>query len=74
LLECCASVTCGRGVKCRLVVMQKTSDNKSEVFKGGRYASTEEELFGKAIALLDKCKIAPRPSGEEKQQSSVRTV
>ena len=27
------------------------------MFEGGRYARTEEELYEKAIALLDKCKI-----------------
>ena len=45
--------------------MQKITDNKGEDFAGGRYARTEEELFDKAIALLDKCKIEPlRPDGE----------
>ena len=45
--------------------MQKITDNKDEDFAGGRYARTEEELFDKAIALLDKCKIEPlRPDRE----------
>jgi hypothetical protein len=52
--------------------MQESSDNKVRVFEGGRYARTEEELFDKAIALLDKCKITPRPSGQEESASTVR--
>ena len=36
--------------------MQETN-NENKGFKGGRYARTEEELYEKAIALLDKCKI-----------------
>jgi len=47
------------------MVMPEITDNKGEDFAGGRYAQTEEELFDKAIALLDKCKIEPlRPDGE----------
>ena len=42
--------------------MQVISDR--EVFEGGRYASTEEELYEKAIALLDKCEIATQPAGQ----------
>jgi hypothetical protein len=45
--------------------MQKISDNETESFEGGRYACTEEELYNKAIALLEKCKIATRPVGQE---------
>jgi hypothetical protein len=41
--------------------MQKTREKMNEIFEGGRYARTEEELFEKAIALLDKCKIEPSP-------------
>jgi hypothetical protein len=47
------------------MVMLEITDNEDEDFAGGRYARTEEELFDKAIALLDKCKIEPlRPDGE----------
>jgi hypothetical protein len=47
------------------MVMQEITNNTGEDFAGGRYARTEEELFDKAIALLDKCKIEPlRPDGE----------
>ena len=38
-------------------MMQKTLKKKEKGFKGGRYARTEEELYEKALALLDKCKI-----------------
>jgi hypothetical protein len=45
------------------MVMQKIPNNKS--LEGGKYASTEEELYKKAIALLDKCKIETQSSGQE---------
>jgi len=32
---------------------------------GGRYARTEEELYKKALALLEKCKIEPGRLGQE---------
>ena len=43
--------------------MQETDNNKNKGFKGGRYAYTEEELYKKAIALLDKCKIETPRTG-----------
>ena len=47
------------------MAMQKTREKLNETFEGGRYAGTEEELFEKAIALLDKCKIeSSQPGGE----------
>ncbi len=39
------------------MVMQKIR-NKNKGFKGKQYARSEEELYKKAIELLDKCKIA----------------
>ena len=58
------------------MAMQKTSEKLNETFEGGRYAGTEEELFEKAIALLDKCKIEPlRPDGETpKLESTARAT
>jgi hypothetical protein len=53
--------------------MQESSNNNGEVFEDGRYARTEDELFEKAIALLDKCRITPRPLGQEKAESTVRS-
>jgi hypothetical protein len=53
--------------------MQESSNN-GEVFEGGRYARTEEELFEKAIALLDRCRMIPRPLGQEKAESTVRST
>ena len=47
------------------MVMQKTKNYKNDAIKGGRYARTEEELYEKAIALLDKCKIEPQHPGQE---------
>ncbi len=40
--------------------MQEIRHNKNKGFKGGRYARTEDELYKKAIELLDKCKIDPQ--------------
>lgn len=34
-----------------------TTPTKQRGFKGGHYAHTEEELWKRAIALLDKCKV-----------------
>ena len=43
------------------MVAQTTSNKKKyERFMGGRYARTEEELYSKAIRLLDKCKVEDR--------------
>jgi hypothetical protein len=43
------------------MVVQTTSNNKkNERFMGGRYARTEEELYKKALRLLDKCKVEDR--------------
>ena len=53
--------------------MQKITDNKGEDFAGGRYARTEEELFDKAIALLDKCKIE-RPGTDREESGSEAAV
>jgi hypothetical protein len=41
--------------------MQRIRNNKkNKGFESGHYARTEEELFKKAIGLLDKCKIEAR--------------
>ena len=46
------------------MVMQEICDNEEIGFEGGQYASTEEELYEKAIALLEMCKIETRRSGK----------
>jgi hypothetical protein len=53
--------------------MEERTDNKDTVMAGGRYARSEEELFDKAVALLDKCKVTTGASGQEKVESSART-
>jgi hypothetical protein len=73
LLECCGFVTFGDGVGCRLVGMQEDTDNKGKDFSGGRYARTEEELFDKAIALLEKCKVMAGSSDREKLETAARS-
>jgi hypothetical protein len=51
--------------------MQQTSNNKNEDLKGdedlkgGRYARSEDELYKKAIALLEKCEIETQSSAQE---------
>jgi hypothetical protein len=50
---------------CSLMVMQKTPTNKNISLQGGKYARTEQELYKKAITLLDKCKIETQSSGRE---------
>jgi hypothetical protein len=46
--------------------MQEIREDISGMFEGGRYARTEEELYEKAIALLDKCKIE-RPGTDHEE-------
>ena len=58
---------------CRVIGMEKTIYDKDEVLAGGRYARSEDELFDKAIALLDKCKVMTGASGREKGESTART-
>jgi hypothetical protein len=41
--------------------MQQTRNNKNKDLKGGRYARNEDELYKKAIALLEKCKMSDVP-------------
>ena len=40
--------------------MKRRIHNKNRGFEGGRYAPTEEELYKKALELLDKCRIETR--------------
>ena len=52
-----------------MMMQEETPTNKNEGFRGGLYARTEGELYEKAIALLEKCKIEPRRSGQEIPES-----
>ena len=45
--------------------MQEIRDNEKIGFADGQYACSEEELYKKAIALLEKCRIEPGRSGQE---------
>jgi hypothetical protein len=36
------------------------NNNENKGFEGGQYVRTEEELYRKALGLLDKCKIEAR--------------
>jgi len=42
------------------VKQRRIHNTKNKGFEDGQYARTEEELYKKAIELLDKCKIEPR--------------
>ncbi len=48
-----------------MMMQEETLTDKDKGFLGGRYAPTEEELYEKALALLEKCKIEPGRSGQE---------
>ena len=50
-------------------MMQRTLKKKEKGFKGGRYARTEEELYEKALALLDKCKIEADLGNTQRKES-----
>ena len=52
------------------MIMLETCENENESFEGGKYANTEEELYEKAIALLEKCKIEARHSGQKVSEST----
>ena len=43
-----------------LMTKQRVYKNKNKGFGGGQYARSEQELYKKAVMLLDKCKIEPR--------------
>jgi hypothetical protein len=43
---------------------QRVHKNENKSSEGAQYARTEQELYRKAVQLLDKCKIAPRGQGE----------
>jgi hypothetical protein len=39
---------------------QRVHKNENKGLGGDRYARTEQELYKKAVMVLDKCKIEPR--------------
>jgi len=55
------------------MVMLETRDNENHGSEGGQYACSEEELYKKAIALLEKCKIEARRSGQKVPESTAET-
>jgi hypothetical protein len=73
LPECCSSVTSKQAATCSLLVMQEIYDNEEVGFEGGQYACTEEELYEKAIALLEKCRIETRRSGQKLPDPTAET-
>ncbi len=48
-----------------MAMQEETLTNKYKGLQGGRYARTEEELYEKALALLEKCRIDSGRSGQE---------
>jgi hypothetical protein len=55
------------------MMMLKTRESENEGLEGGQYASTEEELYEKAIALLEKCKIEARRSDQKLTEPTAET-
>jgi hypothetical protein len=51
-----------------MVIKEETPTIKDKGLQSGRYARTEEELYKKALALLEKCKIETQSSGKEMPQ------
>ena len=45
--------------------MQEIRDNENIGITDGQYACSEEELYKKAIALLEKCRIETRRTSQE---------
>ena len=58
---------------CSLIVMLETHDNHNEISEGGQYARTDDELYQKAIALLEKCRIEAQSTGREAPESTAKT-
>ena len=58
-----------RGRTQKMVLQEGAPTNKDKGFQGGQYARTEEELYKKALALLEKCRIEPGRSGQEIPES-----
>ena len=50
--------------------MLETYENEIESSEGAKYARTEEELYEKAIALLEKCRIEVRHSAQKVPEST----
>jgi hypothetical protein len=48
-----------------MAMQEETPTSKYKGLQGGRYARTEEELYERALALLEKCKIESGRSGQE---------
>ena len=48
-----------------MVMQEETPTNEYRGLQNGRYACTEKELYKKALALLEKCKIDSGRSGQE---------
>jgi hypothetical protein len=52
-----------------MAMQEETPTNKykgtDRPLQGGRDARTEEELYERALALLEKCKVEPERLGQE---------
>jgi hypothetical protein len=59
---------------CSLTVMQQIRTDKDKDLQGGRYARTEDELYRKALALLEKCRIETHSSGKGIVRSHVSRI
>ncbi len=48
-----------------MVKQEETTTSKYKGLRAGRYARTEQELYERALALLEKCKIESGRSCQE---------
>jgi hypothetical protein len=56
-----------------MMMQEETPANKDKGFQGSQYARTQEQLYKKALALLEKCKNEPEPSGQEVPELELAT-
>jgi hypothetical protein len=54
--------------------MQQTRTDKDTGLQGGPYARTEGELYKKALALLEKCRVETQSSGQKMAGSHVGRI
>ena len=59
---------------CSLMVMQQIRTDKDKGLQGIRYAGTEEELYKKALALLEKCRVETQGSDQGVVRSHVSRI
>ena len=59
---------------CSLMAMQQLRTDKDKGLQGSRYARTEEDLYKKALALLEKCRVETQASDQGVVRSQVSRI